>query len=47
MRSLALQFPHRALIAPRVRATVDFLLESLQEVEALHLSMQDLKPFAV
>ena len=46
-RSLALQFPHRALIAPRVRATVDFLLEKLREPKALHLSLEELKPFEV
>lgn len=44
-RSMTLQYPHRALIAPRVRATVDFLLAELARVPALHLSPGDLTPF--
>jgi len=46
-RSLALQFPHRALIAPRVRATVEFLSERLKEAEELRVGLADLKQFAV
>jgi len=34
-RRLALQYPHRALIAPRVRATVDYLAEQLGANESL------------
>lgn len=37
-RKLVLQFPHRALIAPRVRATVDYLAEGLAANEDLQVS---------
>jgi len=46
-RSMALQYPHRALIAPRVRATVDFLLAGLAKSEALHMSVADVLRYAV
>jgi DNA-binding transcriptional LysR family regulator len=36
--TMALQYPHRALMAPRVRATVDFLLAELAENESLHVT---------
>lgn len=42
---IALQYPHRALVAPRVRATVDFLLERLAKKEALHVRPQELREF--
>jgi DNA-binding transcriptional LysR family regulator len=45
-RSVALQYPHRALVAPRVRVTVDFLLQELAQVEALHVSLAQLREFA-
>ncbi len=43
---MALQYPHRALVAPRVRVTVEFLLEKLMAMEALHATPQDLREFA-
>lgn len=46
-RDMTLQYPHRALIAPRVRTTVDFLLMELAQVPALHLSLADIAQFAV
>jgi DNA-binding transcriptional LysR family regulator len=45
-RTMALQYPHRALVAPRVRVTVDFLLKELSQVEALHVSLPQLKDFS-
>jgi len=45
-RELALQYPHRALLAPRVRVTVDFLLEKLAQSEALHVPPERLREFA-
>jgi DNA-binding transcriptional LysR family regulator len=45
-RSLALQYPHRALVAPRVRVTVDFLLEALTRNEALQVKPEALAAFA-
>jgi len=43
---MALQYPHRALVAPRVRVTVDFLLAKLAVNEALHVSIEQLMQFA-
>lgn len=45
-RTMALQYPHRALVAPRVRVTVDFLLQRLATIEALHVSTEQLAQFA-
>ncbi|QDL53613.1 LysR family transcriptional regulator [Rhodoferax aquaticus] len=45
-RSMALQYPHRALVAPRVRVTVDFLLQELAHAEALHASLSELQAFS-
>lgn len=42
-RSMALQYPHRALVAPRVRAVADFLLQEFAEIEELHVPMSDLE----
>ena len=36
---MTLQYPHRALVAPRVRATVDYLLESFARLEELHVPL--------
>lgn len=44
-RELVLQYPHRALIAPRVRVTVEFLLERFSKIEALHASPRDLRAY--
>jgi DNA-binding transcriptional LysR family regulator len=46
-RAMALQYPHRALIAPRVRATVDFLLDAFAQDEALHIPRETLAQFQV
>jgi DNA-binding transcriptional LysR family regulator len=45
-RLLALQYPHRALVAPRVRVTVDFILASLACEDALHVGVERLRAFA-
>jgi DNA-binding transcriptional LysR family regulator len=44
-REMVVQYPHRALVAPRVRATVDFLLSSFAGNEALHVQRDDLAAF--
>lgn len=44
-REMALQYPHRALVAPRVRATVDLLLQELGKVEALQVRPEDLRAY--
>ena len=44
---LMLQYPHRALLAARVRATADFLTEELRHASGLHISSDELKGFSV
>lgn len=39
---LALQYPHRAFIAPRVRVAVDFLLDAFAADDALHIPLSSL-----
>ncbi len=46
-RELVLQYPHRALIAPRVRVTADYLLSELGKTEALHVPHDLLDKYAV
>jgi DNA-binding transcriptional LysR family regulator len=43
---MTLQYPHRALVAPRVRVTVDYLLEVFAKLEALHVPLGALRPYA-
>lgn len=42
---MTLQYPHRALMAARVRVTVEYLLEAFKTLEELHLPMKALKPY--
>jgi DNA-binding transcriptional LysR family regulator len=42
-RTMALQYPHRALVAPRVRVTVDFLMREWAQTPALHVRLDQLK----
>lgn len=42
---MVMQYPHRALIAPRVRATLDYLLEAFAADEALHVPLEALDAF--
>jgi DNA-binding transcriptional LysR family regulator len=44
---MVMQFPHRALMAPRVRATIDYLLASFEKDEALHVPLGALKRYAI
>lgn len=44
-RKLALQYPHRALVAPRVRAVVDYLAEQLSGNEALQMTSAGLAAY--
>ncbi|CAG9201953.1 miscellaneous; not classified regulator [Paraburkholderia tropica] len=43
---MVLQYPHRALIAPRVRATIDYLTEAFAADPALHIPLAALDEFA-
>lgn len=43
---MTLQYPHRALVAPRVRVTVDYLLERFAAMEELHVPLHSLRSFA-
>ena len=42
---MTLQYPHRALIAPRVRVTVEYLLETFAQLEELHVPLSALKEY--
>ncbi len=42
---MVMQYPHRALMAPRVRATIDYLLGSFSQDEALHVPLSALNAF--
>jgi DNA-binding transcriptional LysR family regulator len=42
---LVMQFPHRALMAPRVRVTIDYLLASFAQDETLHVPLSVLKNY--
>lgn len=43
---MVLQYPHRALMAPRVRVTVDYLLSAFADDEALHVPLAVLNDYA-
>ncbi|MDF3887616.1 LysR family transcriptional regulator [Cupriavidus basilensis] len=42
---MALQYPHRALVAPRVRVTMEYLLEAFANLEELHVPLAALKRY--
>ena len=42
---MVMQYPHRALMAPRVRATIDYLLAAFAQDTALHVPLSDLRAF--
>ncbi|QXI28554.1 LysR family transcriptional regulator [Pseudomonas vanderleydeniana] len=42
---MTLQYPHRALVAPRVRVTVEYLLERFAQLEELHVPLAALKDY--
>jgi DNA-binding transcriptional LysR family regulator len=39
---MVLQYPHRALLAPRVRATIEYLLDAFSRDDALHVPLDAL-----
>ncbi|MDR3431702.1 MAG: LysR family transcriptional regulator [Rouxiella aceris] len=43
---MVIQYPHRALIAPRVKATVDYLLDVFRSDARLHFPLSQLTEFA-
>lgn len=43
---LVIQYPHRALIAPRVRATVEYLLAAFKQDESIHYSLDELQHYS-
>ncbi|MFJ3055329.1 LysR substrate-binding domain-containing protein [Herbaspirillum sp. NPDC087042] len=43
---MSLQYPHRALVAPRVRVAVEYLLERFAAMEALHVPLASLRKYA-
>lgn len=43
---MVMQYPHRALMAPRVRATIDYLLAAFAKDEALHVPLGMLGAYA-
>jgi DNA-binding transcriptional LysR family regulator len=43
---MVLQYPHRALMAPRVRVTVEHLLDAFSRDEALHAPWESLSAYA-
>jgi len=44
---MVMQYPHRALIAPRVRATLDYLLEAFAADNRLHVPLEALENYCV
>lgn len=44
---IMIHYPHRRFLAPRVRATVEFMVEDFQASRDLQISLNDLKPFAL
>ncbi len=43
---MTLQYPHRALMAPRVRVTVEHLLAAFAQMEELHVPLASLRKYA-
>ena len=42
---MTLQYPHRALVAPRVRVTVDYLLDAFAKRPELHVPLSELRAY--
>lgn len=42
---MVIQYPHRALVAPRVKATVEYLLETFRQDSRLHFPVARLAEF--
>ena len=43
---LSIQYPHRTMLAPRVRVVLDFLLDVMKSNAGLHMGKMDLRKFA-
>lgn len=43
---LVIQYPHRALIAPRVKATVEYLLAAFKQDDSIHYSLDELQNYS-
>ncbi|WP_236691314.1 LysR family transcriptional regulator [Pseudomonas amygdali] len=43
---MVIQYPHRALVAPRVRVVVDYLLDALKSNEVLHVPLESLAAYS-
>ena len=43
---MAIQYPHRALLAARVRVTIDYLVAAFADEPALHADDEVLAPFS-
>ncbi|MBE7524443.1 MAG: LysR family transcriptional regulator [Burkholderiales bacterium] len=43
---MTLQYPHRALVAPRVRVTVEYLLDTFSKCAELHVPLKALRGYA-
>ena len=43
---LSIQYPHRTMLAPRVRVVLDFLLNVMKNNAGLHTDKMDLRKFA-
>jgi len=46
IREMVIHYPHREHVAPRVKAFVDFMLESLKDEPSLHASLKDAAAYA-
>jgi DNA-binding transcriptional LysR family regulator len=42
---MVIQYPHRSLIAPRVKVTVDYLLKHFENDESLHIPLDELAKY--
>lgn len=43
---MVIQYPHRALVAPRVKATVEYLLDAFRQDASLHFPLERLADYA-
>lgn len=42
---MVIQYPHRSLIAPRVKVTIDYLLKHFESDESLHIPLEALSMY--
>jgi DNA-binding transcriptional LysR family regulator len=45
-REVVIHYPHRSFVAPRVKAFVEFLLETFKAEKSLHVGLGNLKDYA-